>query len=313
MAVVRLTGLYILYATLLLLNITCPTWQNVESQNSDVVLTVFRDTRSDTDRVHIRSAKPGAELDLRYITSKTMNCSRDEIYAQNSHMCTCKGSSPTYVVSERQCVNNVWLRRGCVFRFGSWRHSSGWTWSKEDNRLLFLYLNDGYGITGGFNASNREFERCTLANVTALTETGVWGKIDFDSKDVTFFVFRQHYHISWNTENLGAESRQEIQGRILKFSITCQPPEPTLHNDILRQPTESCLVFKVTGNFTVSPKRQESEKSKEDNTIIVAIALGVTFSILLLAGIVVGMVCYKRRSGTNITPRFISGFIAKIT
>ena len=87
--------------------------------------------------------------------------------------------------------------QGCDFRFGSWRHSSGWTWNKDNDPVLFLFLDDGYGITGGFNASNREFEQCTLANVTALTKTGAWGKIDFDSKDITFLVYRQQYHISW--------------------------------------------------------------------------------------------------------------------
>ncbi len=87
--------------------------------------------------------------------------------------------------------------QGCDFRFGSWRHSSGWTWNKDNDPVLFLFLDDGYGITGGFNASNREFEQCTLANVTALTKTGAWGKIDFDSKDITFLVDRQQYHISW--------------------------------------------------------------------------------------------------------------------
>lgn len=67
----------------------------------------------------------------------------------------------------------------------------------ENDPLLLLFLDDGYGITGAFNATNKEFESCTLSNVTAMTTGGEWRKIDFDSKDITFYVYRLHYHISW--------------------------------------------------------------------------------------------------------------------
>ena len=76
-------------------------------------------------------------------------------------------------------------------------YDSGWTWNLDNDSLLPLFLDDGYGITGAFNATNKEFESCTLSNVTALTKDGDWGKIEFDSKDIKFYVYRQHYHVSW--------------------------------------------------------------------------------------------------------------------
>ncbi len=103
-----------LYGILLLLNIICPTRQNTEPQNSNVVLTVFRGTRTDTDRVSICPVKPGMELDPRYTESKTMNCSKakDGGCGQNGVSCVCLKNTATYVVSQRQCVNNFWLREG---------------------------------------------------------------------------------------------------------------------------------------------------------------------------------------------------------
>lgn len=46
------------------------------------------------------------------------------------------------------------------------------------------------------------------------------------------------------------ERRQNIRGRILKCLIVCQPQGRQRQNDIIRYPTESCVVFKATGNFT---------------------------------------------------------------
>lgn len=86
---------------------------------------------------------------------------------------------------------------GCTFRFGSWRYPTGWTWEKLNDPLLSLFLDDGYGIAGGFNASSRKFESCKLTNITALTENGKWRKIYFDAKDITFFVSKTYYHLSW--------------------------------------------------------------------------------------------------------------------
>ncbi len=82
---------------------------------------------------------------------------------------------------------------------------------------------------------------------------------------------------------------------------------------IIRTPCHTAL--NILSINPVTPEKFNKEKSTEDNnTATIAIALGVTFSILLLAGIVIGVVCYrKRRSGTNITPRFLSDFISKIT
>ena len=318
MILVNSRRLYLLYGSLLVLNITCLARQNTQPQNSNVVLTVSRGRRTESDWMYICPAKPGTELDSRYIESKTMNCSdvTDQICDQSGGArCACQLNTPTYVVSQKRCVNNIWLRQGCTFRFGSWRHSTGWIWNKKNDPPLSLFLDDGYGIVGGFNASNTQFERCTLTNITVLTKTGDWGKIDHDSSDITFYVDKRYYHISWNTENLGAENRKQIRGRILKFSIKCQPPEPTLHNDIAQDPTESCLVFKATGNFTITPAEKSNKdisEGTEDNTT--AIALGVTFSILLIAGIVIAVVCYKRRTSRwNTTPRFLSNFTSKFT
>ena len=85
----------------------------------------------------------------------------------------------------------------CFYRFGSWRQSSGWTWNEEDDPLLSLFLDNGSGIIGGFNASTREYERCRILNVTSLTKTGVWGNTDFDSKNIIFFPGQGYHHISW--------------------------------------------------------------------------------------------------------------------
>ena len=200
MILVNSKRLYILYGTLLVLNIACLTQQNTQPQNSDVVLTVSRGTRTESDGMLICPAKPGKELDSRYIESKTMNCSdvTVEICDQSGGArCVCQQNTPTYVVSQKRCVNNIWLRQGCTFRFGSWRHSTGWIWNKENDPPLSLFLDDGYGIAGGFNASNTQFERCTLTDVTVLTKTGDWSKIDYDSRDITFYVDKRYYHIIW--------------------------------------------------------------------------------------------------------------------
>jgi nitrate reductase gamma subunit len=49
----------------------------------------------------------------------------------------------------------------------------------------------------------------------------------------------------------------------------------------------------------VTPEEFPTDKSEstEDNTT--AIALGVTFSILLLAGIVIAVICYRRRTSSS--------------
>ena len=106
---------YILYGAVLVLNITCLTRQNTQPQNSNVILTVSRGTRTESDWMHICPAKPDTELDSRYIESKTMNCSdvTDEICDQSGGArCVCQQNTPTYVVSQKRCVNNIWLRQG---------------------------------------------------------------------------------------------------------------------------------------------------------------------------------------------------------
>ena len=53
-----------------------------------------------------------------------------------------------------------------------------------------------------------------------------------------------------NTEMMNKDRRQDIRGKILKFTIECQPPISTIYDDILRDPVKSCLLFKVIGNYT---------------------------------------------------------------
>ena len=102
---------------ILLLNIACPTWQNTEVQNSQVVLTVLRGVKITTDRVHVCSAKLGLKALSRYVESETMECSENKngLCPDNSKLtgiiCRCKERSPNYIVSQRKCVSNAWLRQ----------------------------------------------------------------------------------------------------------------------------------------------------------------------------------------------------------
>ncbi|XP_028397107.1 uncharacterized protein LOC114520954 [Dendronephthya gigantea] len=291
--------IYVLPSTLLLLVIFCSASEDAEM---DVLLTVIRDENLNLpDRVNIC---PTRESVMPHFEAKTMNCSekrKPEMCERNGQLisgypCTCKNKSPLYSAGKRRCVHNVWLRKGCDLRFGSWRHSTGWVWDELDDPTPLLYLDDGHGIAGGFNVSNRDFELCSLLNVTALSKTGIWSKIDFRFEDFQFFVSRGYFHISWNTVHLDPESRDTITGRLLRFSIMCRRPEPKSHEDIIRDPLESCLTFKATGNYTIaadSPKRKKPEEQTNDPTI--AIILGVIIPTVVIIGTVIIVVFLRRR------------------
>lgn len=113
--VVRQRDACILYATLLLLNFTSQTWQDEEFQNSDLI--VLRGNRTSPDRIQLCPTKPGGQSNSRHIESDSIKCSqaKDEICGENGYTCACSRSRPTYIVSKRQCVNNLWLRGGDVY------------------------------------------------------------------------------------------------------------------------------------------------------------------------------------------------------
>lgn len=81
-----------------------------------------------------------------------------------------------------------------------------------------------------------------------------------------------------------------------------------MHNHIppLLIHTSINLVFPEESDFV--------PQNKDDKTDTVGIALGVTFAILFVAGMVIGGVIVHRRraSGKNIQPKFLRHFIAKI-
>lgn len=100
---------------LLLFTIACPTWQETEPQSSNVILTILRGRWGRSDHVTVCPKKAGKDIDSTYIENRTMTCNSAERMCadeMNGYTCTCKMNNPTYVVSRRECVNNVWLRQG---------------------------------------------------------------------------------------------------------------------------------------------------------------------------------------------------------
>lgn len=88
-------------------------------QISATVITVFRGLHYFPDRLNLCSGE--IETIEKYVTqdgeSGTMNCSENiincgEKAGLKGFRCSCKLSSPTYVVNKRTCVNNRTLRKG---------------------------------------------------------------------------------------------------------------------------------------------------------------------------------------------------------
>lgn len=282
------------------------------------VVRVSRGLHSVADRVDVCSKElETAQTFLAEAgTAQTMNCSEGiENCGGNSELvgyhCSCKSTSLTYVASLRKCVKNSWLRKGCAFRFGSWRHQSGWTWNDANDKLLTLFLDVGYGITGAFNASKTEYEAgCSLINITLLNTLGSWEGFVYNPRDIRMFMLRNQYYISWATDQMNSKSKQKLRGRLLRFVISCQATD--VQADIVKEPFSSCLTFKVTGNFTSEHEEKETSSEKKTSSNTVAIAVGVTVPLLVIIGLVLAFAIYRaRKSGTNITPKFITNFTTR--
>lgn len=115
MAQARTNILRILYI-ILLLNVACAAGEdegNTMYEKSKVV--VFRRSRTSLDELKICSTNSGEEIYFRSIERKSMICSepnRTICGRFGGETCTCRQGSPTYVISQKKCVSNEWLRQG---------------------------------------------------------------------------------------------------------------------------------------------------------------------------------------------------------
>ena len=121
MAWIRTDILKILYYITLLIIMACAIGEdeaNTTDEKSKVV--VFRSSARGPDKVEICPTKSGEESHLRSIERKSMLCSETNATSCSrlgGETCTCRQSSPNYVVSQKKCVSNEWLRQGMSGHF----------------------------------------------------------------------------------------------------------------------------------------------------------------------------------------------------
>ena len=122
MARIRTDILRILYYITLLIIMACAIGEdeaNTTDEKSKVV--VFRSSARGPDKVEICPTKSGEESHLRSIERKSMLCSETNgtsCSRLGGETCTCRQSSPNYVISQKKCVSNEWLRQGMSGHFG---------------------------------------------------------------------------------------------------------------------------------------------------------------------------------------------------
>ena len=111
----RTKFLRILYITLLL-NMACAAGEdeaNTAYEKSKVV--VFRRSRTSLDELEICSTKSGEEIHFQTTERKSMICrepNRTICGRFGGETCTCRQGSPTFLISQKKCVSNQWLRQG---------------------------------------------------------------------------------------------------------------------------------------------------------------------------------------------------------
>lgn len=281
------------------------THASMSSKNSssdiDRVISVFRGYHRSPDRVRVcfEKIEDIEKFISRVQGSGMMNCNTNVTACSRENpglvgtYCSCKSQSATYIVSKQSCVRNGWLRRDCAFRFGSWRFRSGWRWIYLDKPLLSTYIDDGYGITGGFNASTKKYESCSLVNIAILNQFGKWEMPVYDPTNIRFFRLRGYFHINWATEEMKLEKKQKLRGKLGRFLINCKTR--LIQGDIVDEKmSSSCLPFKVTGNLTYEYNVSESSSGSTDATV--AIVLGVVFPLLfIIVGLSFAIWFYRRK------------------
>ena len=82
---------------------------------------------------------------------------------------------------------------------GSWSWSTGWLWDSKTDRLLALYIEDGFGVQGGFNVSTAEYGACRYTSLSTYEATGLWNVFTLPANEtfITFFKMRGYWHFYW--------------------------------------------------------------------------------------------------------------------
>ena len=183
----------------------------------------------------------------------TLTSRESEELSQNSCYleCVCNNETGSFIVNERKCGDERVLRQGCSLVFGSWSWSTGWLWDSETDRLLVLYIEDGFGLQGGFNVSTAEYSACRYTSLSTYEAAGLWNACTLPTNEtfITFFKMRGYWHFYWIIEDLSQNKKSEIEGKFMKMDVTCENVNE--ENGIVEvTQLSSCLVFKVTGNIS---------------------------------------------------------------
>ncbi|XP_046840248.1 uncharacterized protein LOC124434400 [Xenia sp. Carnegie-2017] len=166
--------------------------------------------------------------------------------------CKCNELSSTFYNKSKSCVLNRRLKQDCQFKTGSLNWSKGWSWDAVDDTLITIDNRHAHGITTGFNVSTQEYNTCSATSLSYSDKNLSWIEAtDYffnHSKPVTFKL-NKRWHFSWHlSENI----RHEIEGKILKFQITCRKSDDDEDSYV---GVTSCLLVKVTGEFNVTSKQ----------------------------------------------------------
>ncbi|XP_028397172.1 uncharacterized protein LOC114520991 [Dendronephthya gigantea] len=189
----------------------------------------------------------GLSADCDVVSLETDDSGRDFCNVK----CECNNETGSFIVHERRCRDERKFRQGCSLVFGSWSWNNSWVWNSQNDRLLTLYYEDGFGFGGGFNVSTAEYSECGYTSLSTYNDAGGWDVFTIPSNEsfISFYELRGYWHFYWLLENLSDNKKLEFEGKFIKIDITCENSNE-INGIVDVNLISSCIVFKVTGNIT---------------------------------------------------------------